>query len=92
MTGEASNMTAQRELRPGKDDTMTHVEKLRRISPQEFALMGMQDIAYVKRKTADDGVVFAIHAADGTEVAVLSSRDAAVATIRQHELEPLSLH
>jgi len=71
---------------------MTNLEKLRRISPQEFALMGMQDVAYVKRKTVNDEAVFAIHAADGTEVAVLSSRDAAVATIRQHELEPLSVH
>ncbi len=71
---------------------MTQLEKLRHISAQEFALLGMQHMAYVKRKIADDQVVFAIHAADGTEVAVLSSRDAALATIRQHELEPMSVH
>ena len=71
---------------------MNHMEKLRRISPQEFALLGMQDMAYVKRVTVNDEAAFAIHAADGTQVAVLPDRDVAVATVRQHDLEPLSVH
>ena len=67
-------------------------EKLRQISPQEFALLGMQDVAYIRRVVVNDEAGFAIHAADGTEVAVLPSRDLAFATVRQHDLEPMSVH
>lgn len=71
---------------------MNAIERLRQISPQEFALFGMQDIAYVRRVGVNDEGAFAIHAADGTQVAVMRDRDVAMATIRQHELEPLSVH
>jgi hypothetical protein len=67
-------------------------QKLRQISSQEFALLGMQDVAYVRRVTVNDEAGFAIHAADGTQVAVLPDRDIAFATVRQHDLEPLSVH
>jgi hypothetical protein len=71
---------------------MTEIEKLRHISPKEFALLGVQDVAYVKRVTVNDGAAYAIHAADGTAVALLPDRDIAFATVRQHDLEPLSVH
>ena len=71
---------------------MNQIEKLRQISPKEFAVFGMQDLAYVRRVTVADGVGFAIHAADGTDVAVLPDRETAFATVRQHDLEPLSVH
>ncbi|HXZ00767.1 MAG TPA: DUF1150 family protein [Stellaceae bacterium] len=69
------------------------IEKLKRITPQEFALLGMQEMAYIKRVAGTDGVVgFAVHAADGTQVALLPDREVAFATVRRHELEPLSVH
>jgi hypothetical protein len=72
---------------------MNKIEKLRHITPTEFALLGMQDIAYIKRIAGSDGVVgFAIYAADGTQVALLPDREIAFATVRQHQLEPLSVH
>lgn len=71
---------------------MNQIEKLRHISPQEFALLGMQDVAYVKRVTINDEYAFAIFAADGTQIALLPDRATAVATLRQHDLEPLSVH
>lgn len=71
---------------------MNQIEKLRLISPKEFALLGVQDVAYVKRVTINGAVAFAIHAADGTEIAVLPDRDLAAATLRQHDLEPVSVH
>ena len=67
-------------------------QKLRQISAQEFALLGMQDMAYIRRVVVNDEAGFALHAADGTEVAVLPSRDLAFATVRQHDLEPVSVH
>lgn len=71
---------------------MNQIEKLRHITPKEFALLGMQDLAYVKRITVNDGAAFAIHAADGTQVALLPDREIAFATVRQHDLEPVSVH
>jgi hypothetical protein len=52
----------------------------------------MQDIAYIKRVVVNDGAGYAVHAADGTQIAVLADRDIAFATVRQHDLEPLSVH
>jgi hypothetical protein len=66
--------------------------RLKQISSKEFALLGMNDVAYVKRLVVNDEASYAIHTADGTQVAVLADFDVAIATIRQHDLEPLSLH
>ena len=35
---------------------------------------------------------FAIHAADGTQMAVAGDRDVAVAAVVEHEMLPLSVH
>ena len=70
----------------------SQVEKLRSISPEDFALLGMQGFAYVKRVVVNDAVAYAIHAADGTQVGLAPSYDIAVASLVQHELEPLSVH
>jgi hypothetical protein len=71
---------------------MKEFEHVRQISPREFALLGMQDLAYVKPVIVNGVTAFAVHAADGTQVAVLPDREIAVATVRQHDLEPLSVH
>lgn len=71
---------------------MNQVEKLRHISSQEFAHLGMQDVAYIKAVALNGESAFAIHAADGTQMAVMRDREVAMAAVRQHELEPLSVH
>jgi hypothetical protein len=71
---------------------MKEIERIRQMSSRELALFGMQDLAYVKPVVVDGASAFAVHAADGTQVTVLSNREVALATIRQHDLEPLSVH
>jgi hypothetical protein len=71
---------------------MNGIERIRNLSRRELALFGMQDVAYIKQVMVDDAVGYAVHAADGTQIAVLADRDVAFATVRQHELEPLSVH
>jgi len=71
---------------------MNQAEKLRQISTQEFQALGMQGVAYVKRVVVNDTIAYAVHAADGTEVAMLPDREIAFATVRQNDLEPLSVH
>ena len=71
---------------------MKEFERIRHISSRELALFGMQDLAYVKPVLVNGVTAFAVHAADGTQITVLPDRDIALATLRQHDLEPLSVH
>jgi len=71
---------------------MNQSERIRHMSSKELALFGMQDIAYVKRAVGDGELGYAVHAADGTQIAVFADRDIAFATVRHHDLEPLSVH
>ena len=71
---------------------MNIAEKLRQITPQDFAAMGMQQVAYIRPTVINGVVVFTIHAADGTQIGQAPNREVAFAAVVQHELEPLSLH
>ncbi|HEX3525400.1 MAG TPA: DUF1150 family protein [Stellaceae bacterium] len=71
---------------------MKEIERIRHMSSRELALFGMQDLAYVKPVLVDGVSAFAVHAADGTQITVLPDREIALATLRQHDLEPLSVH
>jgi len=64
----------------------------RHLSPSELGMLGMADVAYIKPVVVDGDEAFAVHAADGTQMAVIGDRDLAFAVVRQHELEPLSVH
>ena len=65
---------------------------LRSLSSQDFQSLGLSQVAYVKPLEQDGHGYFAIHAADGTQMAVVANRDTAYAVIRQHDMEPLTLH
>ncbi len=64
----------------------------RQITERDLAALGVQDLAFVKTVSVNDEVVYAIHAADGTQMALMSDRDVAFAAIRQNGLEPVSVH
>jgi hypothetical protein len=68
------------------------IDRIRHMSTRELAFFGIQDIAYVRRVEVNGAAAYAIHAADGTQIAVLADRSVAFATVRQHDLEPLSVH
>lgn len=65
---------------------------LRSLSSQDFLSLGVSQVAYVKPLEQDGHSYYAIYAADGTKMAVLASREAAQAIIRQNDMEPLTLH
>ena len=70
---------------------MTITEKLREMSSQDFALIGVEQLAYIKPTVVNGVSGFSIHAADGTQIGMAPSRDIAFAAVKQHELEPVSL-
>jgi hypothetical protein len=79
------------------DTTMAPVREraafdVRHLSEEQLAALGVSHIAYVKPVIVNGVAGFAIHAADGTPMAVAGDRDVAVAAIVQHEMHPLSVH
>ena len=65
---------------------------IRQLSPRELGLLGMEDVAYVKPVLVEGVGAFAVHAADGGQLAIILDRDAAGALARRHGLEPVSVH
>jgi hypothetical protein len=61
-------------------------------SPTDFNSFGLEDLAYVKIVDIEGQKLHAIHAADGTPLTVITTRALAFATVRQYEMEPLSVH
>jgi hypothetical protein len=72
--------------------TMIQLNGYMQLSPQAFAALGLEDVTYIKPVQRDGKAMIAVHAADGTELAVAESRDVAIAFVRQNDLEPLSAH
>lgn len=59
---------------------------------RDWAGYGMHRIIYIKPVQIEARTYHALYAADGTQLLVVEARALAEATIRQHALEPLSVH
>jgi hypothetical protein len=71
---------------------MQTTEQMRQMTTNDLAMLGMQDVAYVKPVVVEGNPGYAVHAADGTQMALIASRDLAFAVVRQNEMEPVSVH
>jgi hypothetical protein len=65
---------------------------IRHLTEEQLAKLGLSQIAYVRQVVVDGTPGFAIHAADGTPMALAGDRDVAVAAILQHEMVPALVH
>jgi hypothetical protein len=65
---------------------------VRHMTTDQLGALGMSHIAYVKPVVVNGMAGFAIHAADGTPMALADDRATAMAAIVQHEMLPLSVH
>lgn len=70
----------------------TEMVDIRHLSTEQLARLGVAQIAYVKAVMLNGSQAFAIHAADGTPMAVAGDRDLALAAVRQHEMVPTLVH
>jgi len=73
-----------------RHDRITHRAEIP--SQRELLAFGAEDTAYVKRVHEEGETFYAIFQGDGTQIGAAPSRDLAFAAIRQHEMEPLSVH
>ena len=78
--------------RPDEQAATPAVIDIHDISPQQLAMLGVQQIAYVKPVVVNGTTAYAIHAADGTPMAIAAEREAAMAAIVQHEMVPALVH
>jgi hypothetical protein len=76
------------------------------MSPQSFALLGENRLAYITAMRSEQVAflsaeapllapgyqVFVLHAADGTPILLADSREAALAGAANHEIETVSVH
>jgi hypothetical protein len=65
---------------------------IRHISTEQLAELGVSRIAYVKPVEVDGTQGFAIHAANGTPMALTADCDIAFALIAQNEMIPTLVH
>jgi hypothetical protein len=71
---------------------MTGLDRIVQMTAQDFRALGLQQVAYLRPVTVDGAPACSVHAADGTVIVVMRDRAAAYAAVRQHDLEPLSVH
>ena len=85
-------MNANSINRPDDQAASAVIMDIRQISAAQLAQLGMQQVAYVKQVEVDGNQGFAIHAADGTPMAVAGDREVAIAAILEHEMVPAQVH
>jgi hypothetical protein len=71
---------------------MNMIEQSRIMTDRDLADLGLQCVAYIKAVRVEGEAAYSIHAADGTEIAIMCNRDVAFATIREHDMEAVSVH
>ncbi|MDX9689848.1 MAG: DUF1150 family protein [Proteobacteria bacterium] len=62
------------------------------LTKEDFVAFGIEDTAYVRPVIVNGRKIHVIHAADGTILTAVSDRDIAFITIRQYEMNPVSVH
>ena len=65
---------------------------MRHLTTAQLMQLGVSELAYVKPILVEGSRVYAIHAADGSPMAVTDDQEVAIAAIRQHEMEPTLVH
>ncbi|MBO6784018.1 MAG: DUF1150 family protein [Alphaproteobacteria bacterium] len=70
----------------------TEQKFVQQFSPEQFAALGVDEVAYVRPAVVEGKKVYAIHSADGNAIGMMAGRDLAFAAVKQHDMEPVSVH
>lgn len=74
------------------DGALSGSAAARRMSVAALTELGQGQIAYVKPLVTDAGTLWAIHSASGEPLAMMESREVALAALRQNDLESFGTH
>jgi hypothetical protein len=61
-------------------------------SSSDYAVINSMPVAYIRPMTTKEGVHYAVCSADGTQLAIFGTRDAAFFAAKQHDLDPVLVH
>jgi hypothetical protein len=65
---------------------------VRHLTDTQLLSLGVSRVAYIKAVVIEGEDVFAIHAADGTPMALTEDQETAIEAILQHEMVPALVH
>jgi hypothetical protein len=71
---------------------MIDIQKLREISEADLALLGADDLAYVRRINLAEETVFAVNTADGRQIAVADDFETAILAAQEYSYYTVSVH
>lgn len=86
---------------------MGNIEAFTEMTPEALATLGAPHIVYIRPVGSDElkaehvagadaipsgAILYAVHTADGTRVAILDNREAAFIAARQNDMIPVSVH
>ena len=74
------------------DTELNNAEFLRTITVEDLALLGTDEIGYLKPVTVGSKLAFAINTADGKPMAVVENFETAIEAAIQNEFFPMSVH
>lgn len=61
-------------------------------SLEDLVRLGLEDTAYIKPMMFEGQRIYIVHAADGTPLMMAPAYEVALAAVRQHDMEPVSIH
>lgn len=65
---------------------------IRNLTEEQLKMLGTPVVAYFKPITLHGVRAYAIHAADGTPVAVAADRDIAISVVLDRDMQPIWVH
>lgn len=71
---------------------MQFISSVKQLSPQELGVLGVEAVAYVKPVFVEGVAAFAVHGADGSQIAIVLTREAAFAIVQRNGMVPVSVH
>ena len=76
-------------LREARKGTMIDIHH---ITAQQLQMLGVSQLAYIKPVQTEGGRAYAIHAADGTPMALATDPAAAIEAIHDHQMAVALVH
>lgn len=68
------------------------MQQVRDITAEELAKIGVNSVAYIRRRVVDNKDMWFVYAAEGTELAYTDDKNKAISLILDNELIPVSVH
>jgi len=70
----------------------TPLATVRQITPAQLRELGIAQLVYLRQGTVDGETAYAIHAADGSAVAVVDNIEVAIEVVAEHGLTFATVH